>query len=161
MRNLTRRLPLVTAGAFGLLLAASSAYAQSYNENVDVTSPRMHYEPRQSSIGAPIENVSLSEAVRYDDLDLRTAGGARRLEERVRYTAQSVCNRLDHMYPIAEDGSPPCIEGALATGMQRADAAITHVRYLAMREENRQTAMRDTKEKKHTATRETKRHHAA
>lgn len=129
--NAIRHWSLVTVGALGLMLGSSSALAQNYNETVSVTAPRFHYQPRQSAIGAPIENVSLSRIVRYDDLNLRTASGARRFEARVRFAAQSVCARLEQMYPITEPGSPPCIEDALARGMQRADAAIMRVRYAA------------------------------
>ena len=160
-----KKLSLLTAGALGALLVASAASAQSTNERVEVTAPRVQYAPRESTIGAPIENVSMSEHVRYDDLNLRTASGARTLEQRVRYTAQAICNRLDHLYPITEQGSPPCIQGAIATGMQHADAAIQHVRYVAYLDDKRRMASLDKskKEKQHVAARENtkKKTHAA
>jgi UrcA family protein len=102
-------------------------------EEVIVTAPRPRFEPR-SEIGAPIENVSLSRDVRYDDLDLTTPEGARELRERIRFTAQQECRQLDTMYPIAADGSPPCYRTAVEDGMQQADEAIDRARNYADRE---------------------------
>ena len=161
-----KKLSLLSAAALGVLFAASSASAQTYNERVDVTAPRLHDEPRESVLGAPVGRVSMSEAVSYRDLDLRTASGARRLDERVRFAAQNVCRRLDRMYPITEPGSPSCAQDAIQTGMERADAAIEHVRYVAYLNDRRHMAMleKNRKTEKHVAKAEahskTKKHAA-
>jgi UrcA family protein len=161
-----KKLSLLGAAALGVLFAASSASAQTYNERVDVTAPRLHDEPRDSVMSATADRVSMSEAVSYRDLDLRTANGARRLEERVRFAAQNVCRRLDRLYPITEPGNPSCVQDAIQTGMERADAAVDHVRYVAYLNDRRHIAMleKNRKMEKHVAKTEapakTKKHAA-
>jgi UrcA family protein len=125
--------------ALGLALVASSAKAQDYdnqptayqngpNEQVEVYAPRHH---QRSTIGAPIEDVSMSRPVRYDDLDLRTAWGARTLKNRIRTTAHLLCERLDAFYPISTDDSPPCYSTAVNQAMYQADATIHNARAYA------------------------------
>ena len=152
-----KKLSLLTAAAFGVLLAASTASAQTVYESVDVTAPRAHGFDRDAALGAPYKTVSMSEAVSYRDLDLRTDEGADRLNARVRIAARSVCNRLDHMYPISDDSDASCMQGAIATGQERADAAVNHVRYIAYLNEKRHMAMLEKSKKpvKHVATRDT------
>jgi len=131
-------LVLLAASAAGLALAASSALAQdndrygdgSYRnapqEEVEVIAPPYH--ARSSVTGAPIVNTALSQAVRYDDLDLRTDWGARALRDRIRATARDLCGRLDRLYPISTDDSPPCYRTALENAMYQADVAIGDAR---------------------------------
>ncbi len=139
---------LVAAGALGLALAASSANAQDYDpnsapppsygpasgppESITIYGPRRHVE--RGDLGTPIENVALSRAVRFDDLDLRTDWGAHELRNRVRFTAHALCQRLDAMYPISADDNPPCYRTAVDQAMYRADAAIGQARAYAERE---------------------------
>src|SRR5579871_1994811 len=91
-----RRLLLV-AVALGAVLISPVASAQngrgdgesgsanSTREEVYVYGPRIHVE--RSPLGS-IEKVSMSRAVRYDDLDLRTMPGAHELRLRIRNVAQ-------------------------------------------------------------------------
>ncbi len=132
------RIAFAAAGALAAALAASSAFAQDYgrgetvsyrtaaNEEVTITAPPRG--PARSSIGAPIRDVALSSTVAYDDLDLRTRGGAHALRERIRHTARDLCRQLDTRYPITAEGSPPCYRTALADAMVQADAAIDDAR---------------------------------
>lgn len=122
--------------ALGMALAATTALADPYgpvtppsgaNEVVTVTAPRPH-ETRRSKIGAEIVNVSLSREVRFDDLDLRTASGARALRDRVRRTASALCRQLDDQYLVTDDDSVPCIRAAVDDAMHQADAAIAEAR---------------------------------
>src|ERR1700749_642205 len=109
------------AGA-AILLAASSAQAQDYgypndnaryegrayhdgyrqasygDSNVVVTVEVPRHAERDSATGAPIETIALSEAVRFDDLDLATQAGAHVLRERIRRTASQLCRRLGENY---------------------------------------------------------------
>ena len=96
--------------------------------------PRPHYTPRQGELGAPIENVSLSREVRYDDLDLTTPDGIHELRARIRFTAAQECRQLDTMYPIAADDSPPCYRTAVEGAMEQADNAIAQAQHYADRE---------------------------
>jgi UrcA family protein len=145
---------LLAASALGLALAASSANAQQYDqygnpapnygpppgygpsygppEEITVYGPRRHEE--RGDLGAPIEDVALQRAVRFDDLDLRTDWGARELRNRIEYTARVMCQRLDTMYPIKADDSPPCYRTAVDQAMYQADAAIGQARGYAQGE---------------------------
>lgn len=127
----TRAKILLTAGALGFALATVPAGAQPYShtygtyytpsrdggppEVVTVVPPRRG--PERDEIGAPVEYVSLSKAVPYGDLDLRTRRGVRELRYRINFTAISLCGRLNTMYPITDGESwpvdQPCYENAI------------------------------------------------
>ncbi len=122
---------LIAAGALTLVSGAASAQgyqdtAYQPNENVEITVP--HYGPQRSELGAPNVRVSLSRAVRYDDLDLRTRHGARVLRERIQLTARLLCRDLDERYPVTADDSPPCYKNAADDALYRADRAIADAR---------------------------------
>jgi len=83
------------AGTFAAAsLAAFPAAAQDYGryndapgaysstEEVIIQAPR-YRGPQRSTIGAPIEDVALSAPVRFDDLDLTTDWGVRKLHTRI------------------------------------------------------------------------------
>ena len=125
---------VLLAGVIGLG-AAATASAQDYNRygepiyrdsgppgEITVYAPR--HRNYRSAIGAPIEEVSLSEPVRYDDLDLTTDWGIHRLHERISATAHGICRRLDQRYPIAVSDSPPCYRTAMENAEPLAIAAI-------------------------------------
>lgn len=141
---------LLITGAMGLALATSTAVAQDHYgaygssyvpvydsgppEVVTVTSPR--HNPSRSEIGAPIEYVSLSQPVPYDDLDLRTGWGVRELRRRINFTAISLCGRLDTMYPIDADNvtwpvDGRCYRNTMREANYQADHAIRAARYNA------------------------------
>lgn len=103
-------------------------YSADGTERVEVTAPPYHHATR-STIGAPIRDVSLSQPVRFNDLNLRSAWGARELRHRVRYTARKLCNQLDRRYPISTSDSPPCYRTALRNAMYQANTAIRDARY--------------------------------
>jgi UrcA family protein len=119
--------------ALGAVLVATSASAQTAapsgtHEVVTVTAPRPH-ERQRSTIGAPIINVSLSREVRFDDLDLRTAGGAHALRARVRDTARALCRQLDQQYLVTEDDGRSCVTAAEDDALAQADSAIGSEEY--------------------------------
>ncbi len=136
MPNTSRPLAFIAAGTLALALAAPAARAQDYRETsyysngageqIEVIAPRHHDE--RSVIGAPIRDVAISQAVRFDDLDLRTQEGAHILRARVRDAARDLCRRLDTRYPISTDDSPPCYSTALDDAMAQADRAIDDAR---------------------------------
>jgi UrcA family protein len=127
--------PTLLASALGTLLFATGANAQSdgrydqasyssdASESIQVTAPRFHenYDPK----GA-LQNASLSRAVPYDDLDLRTREGARELRSRVREAARDVCGQLADNYPGYTPAS--CFKDAMQIGLSRADYAIQDAR---------------------------------
>lgn len=104
----------------GLLAAAltgSGVYAQS-PEGVTVTGSRIARETIGSStIGAPIDEVSLSYRVSYSDLDLTSSGGKATLERRVRAAADAACAEISRLYPDAKPGDAACVEAAVDAAM--------------------------------------------
>jgi UrcA family protein len=128
-----RCLGSVAAGALSLAIFVPSVHAQAYDDGyysngdeVIVQAPR-HYR-ETSPIGAPIEDVSISRVVRYDDLDLRSRWGADELRSRVNAAASSACDEMDTMHPIATSDSPPCYSTAVRDGMDQANYAIDRAR---------------------------------
>jgi len=131
---------LLAAGAVGagLVISSSGASAQGYGygspapyatvptNEVIVTAPR--YRNDHNYLNVPPENVSLSQPVRYDDLDLRSRQGARELRRRVRVVADEVCGRLIDAYPVGVDSDATCYRNAVAEARPRVDAAIQTAR---------------------------------
>lgn len=133
---------LLAAGAVGteLVMASSGASAQNYGPNygapapyatvpadeVIVTAPRYRHD--HNRLNVPIENVSLSQPVRTDDLDLRSRQGAQELRRRVHIAADQVCRQLIDAYPVGVDSDATCYRNAVAEAMPRADAAIQTAR---------------------------------
>ncbi len=115
---------LIGAAAF----AASSALAQDYDgpESVTVTAP--HFRQDSSQLGGPLERVSLSGVVRYDDLNLQTREGARELRLRVRQEAQAVCRNLAAAYQVYQMNGTSCYKDALNNALLKADEAIQGAR---------------------------------
>jgi len=111
-----------------MALAASSAIAQDYqgSEDVQVIAPRFTVEGTR--LNGPLEKVSLSTRVRYDDLNLRTWRGARELKMRVRDAAQDTCTRIAEAYPVQQAFGTSCYKTALEDGELRANAAIRDAR---------------------------------
>ena len=121
------------AGVFGLALAASQASAQDYgrgadSEDIQVTAPRFHTDADGQRLNGPLEKVSLTTHVRYDDLDLRSRRGARELKMRVRDAAQDTCTRIAEAYPVYQAFGTSCYKTALENGELRANAAIRDAR---------------------------------
>jgi UrcA family protein len=131
---LSRCLASVAAGALSLAMIVPVAHAQAYDngayyqsgDEVIVQAP--HHAREYSPIGAPIEDVSISRVVRYDDLDLRTHWGADELRSRVNQAASSACDEMDTMHPVATSDSPPCYSTAVRDGMEQARDAIDQAR---------------------------------
>lgn len=132
-RNHSLKIVLL-AGAFGASLAALPANAQDYPrdgyatyhgaEEVIVRAPR-HHPRERSSIGAPIETVSLSEPVRFDDLDLNSDRDVWRLQNRIHAKARALCRRLDVAHPIDVSDTPQtCYRDAVADAMDQLEAAV-------------------------------------
>jgi UrcA family protein len=140
MRIFAAAMAAVVATGAGLVLSSSHASAQSYGppygppapyasvpaDEVIVTAPR--YRTDHYRLNVPIENVSLSQPVRTDDLDLRTFRGARELHRRVRIVADQVCRQLIDQYPAGLNGDATCYRNAVAEAQPQVDAAIQTAR---------------------------------
>jgi len=139
MRILAATLLAAGAVGLGLVVSSSGASAQDYGygppapyatvptDTVIVTAPRFRND--HNTINVPPENVSLSQPVRYADLDLRTWQGARELRRRVHIVAGQVCGQLIEEFPVGVDGdNASCYRNAVAEAMPRVDAAIQTAR---------------------------------
>lgn len=134
----TQRKLAILAGAIGMIVAASAAHSQESDreramgygnpstETIEVYGPRLRVERRP--MNGAVERISFSRLVRYDDLNLRTASGARELRLRIRDTAHDICSQLAAAYPIPEASGTSCYRTALQDAQLRADEAIRDAR---------------------------------
>lgn len=110
-------------GRYGPPPPPPSVYDNNAPDEIVIYAPR-HHRVERGDLGGPIEDVSLSKGVRYDDLDLTTDWGIRKLHDRIAFTARELCRRLDMTHPIAVSDSPPCYRTAMEQAGQLAIAAI-------------------------------------
>lgn len=104
---------------------SDAAYAND-PESVTVYAP--HFRVERGTFGVP-EKVSLSRAVPYGDLDLRSPADARELRSRVVATARDICDQLAEAYPGQEPFGTSCYRDARSNALIRAEAAIRDARY--------------------------------
>jgi UrcA family protein len=123
----------LAAIAGALVLGASAAAAQDYDRDRDTTETIRVYAPRHFAVerrpmNGPVQKISLSRSVRYDDLDLRTRTGAHELRMRVNAAAADVCSQLADISRIPEQPGTSCFTAAKQDALLRADAAIRDAR---------------------------------
>jgi UrcA family protein len=131
--RLTAKLKLAAiAGA--AIVAASAAGAQdngrdrdSTTETIRVYAPHRFIVERGPGIG-PIQKISTSRSVRFDDLDLRSRAGARELRTRVSEAASEICSQLADISRVPEQPGTSCLKEAAQDALVRADAAIRDAR---------------------------------
>ena len=127
LKNLRRTYAAALFGtaACAACLSASPVLAQSNpfgddTEQVIVSAPRTPAATRGARLGGEVVDVSISRTVRVDDLNLGTSDGMDALRSRVSMTASQLCNRLDRLYPVTTDDSPPCFRQAVRQAMASA-----------------------------------------
>ena len=126
--------PALLASALGALMMVPAAQAQDngrYNdaaysnsdtESVTVYAPHFHVD-RSTPLGAP-DRVSLSRAVPYNDLDLRSPSDAHELRVRVATAAREICDQLQDATQTQEARDTSCYRTARERAMIRANAVI-------------------------------------
>jgi UrcA family protein len=125
---------LMSATLLGLVYGASPVYAQagSYSPPEEIYVYGPHPPVKRGFAGAPIETHSMSQPVRFDDLDLRTGWGVHALRLRIAITADRMCRTLDAMYPTTvyplTTDAQDCYRKALSDAMYQADDAIARAR---------------------------------
>lgn len=109
-----RLLGLSAAACLGLG-AAGAVHAQSYDgspgyygdsDSVTVFAPRHHFRrlpDRDDATGAPIETISASRVVYFNDLDLSSPIGQDRLRARLIRAAGDACTELDNDPGVTQD----------------------------------------------------------
>ena len=78
----------------------------------------------RSTIGAPIRDVTLSEFVPYDDLNLSRVSDIIALRHRVRDSARRICSRLQFENPVGTPDTARCRRDAVDNARSGVDAAI-------------------------------------
>lgn len=114
----------------GLCLAAS-AFASNKLPPITVQAVASKAVVGRSTIGAPIEQVTLTRRVSYSDPDLTTYNGAVALKRRVREAAREACGKLDDLYPLEARQAPTCIGKAVADASRQVDGAIARAQQVA------------------------------
>jgi UrcA family protein len=135
MHTQTHRSSILTRLVVGsaLALAAAAALggiadAAAPTEQVTVQSSRIENVRHlgRTSSGIPIDEISLSVAVKTEGLDLGTSAGFVALEKRIQAAADSACRQISRDYPFAETSDAECAIAA-------ARPAIARVRELVIR----------------------------
>jgi UrcA family protein len=88
---------------------------------VIVRAPRR--ERRDPATGAPIEWVSASRVVRYDDLDLDTGWGAHALRVRIERAAHDACDELESRYVTVDSDDTACERNAVRDALYQTPLA--------------------------------------
>ena len=121
---------VVALTGVGLILAGGSAIAQQPQEITIVSQHRVvHTHVGTTSIGIPIEEVSLNYYVHYGDLNLNNVSDVNTLRERVRDAAKESCEQLNRVEPDSSMNPPvpsdqDCVKSAIDGGMQQVDADV-------------------------------------
>jgi UrcA family protein len=120
-RPTANRLALVM---FGTFVFSGVALAQEPGTEFVVSSARVSGFARSSLTGASDEVISISQRVSYADLNLATVSGSREMEVRVRNTARTLCEKLDHAYPFSGTTVESCFRNTVSKGMADVRVAI-------------------------------------
>jgi UrcA family protein len=84
---------------------------------------------RRSSIGAPIEDLTVQRIVATDDLDLRYDSDVGELHRRIRATARDACNEIDRASRgVLITSDRECIRHAVRDAMAQADDLVYSAR---------------------------------
>ena len=110
--------------AAGMLVTSAVIAAEPVMEEITVHATRPEVsEAGRSTVGAPIELITLEYKVSYADLDLATSLGADALRERVKGTAELACDDLNKKYSLSERDRS-CVASTEKDAMASAEAAI-------------------------------------
>ena len=117
-----------TAGAAVLLAIAAATTNAFALDQITVEASRITTrEFGRSSIGAPIEEISLNARASVAGLDLGTTQGLTEARNRVHAAALSACKQLGRLYPLSEPSDRVCASTAETS-------ALVQVRALALGE---------------------------
>jgi UrcA family protein len=123
---------------FGLIVLSDTTMAQEATptqaaptaqaDEVTVTAPREVTRTRvgRSGIGAPVEEVSVSERVAYNDLDLKKSSDVDVLNKRIKDAAEDSCSELDRLFPTSTSSRMhrDCVFKAVKVASLQIEAAV-------------------------------------
>lgn len=127
MSNLRPTL-LIAAAASAFCFFAAPAIAQDYyDDEIIVRGPTVErtYTGRRSSIGAPINELTLQRTISTKDLDLRYDGDVRELYRRIDRVAYEACDEVERASQgVLLTTRRDCIRDATRDAMAQADDLI-------------------------------------
>lgn len=118
----SRRVGVLVLAAAAL---ATVAYAQVSPKTVSVeASVLTRVLAGRPGVEAPVDEVTLTHLVSYEDLDLTTQAGVQELRRRVAETARFACEQLERLYPRHAESIARCANEAIDLTDTQIDAAI-------------------------------------
>lgn len=106
--------------------AATAAQQDAATQKVEVQASRT-ITLNGTRVGG--DTVSLSQTVKYGDLDLASAAGVQKLTSRIHATATAVCTELGRLYPapgaLEVNERTACVKSAMDGAMGEAHVAIS------------------------------------
>lgn len=121
------RFTALTFTIIGTTLAGAAAFAQPVEELTIIAPHQVHRKAvGRSTIGAPIEEISLTHKVDYSDLNLLKSQDVDTLKARVTDVAKEGCDELDQLYPFDKDSDKnrQCVRDATSQAMAQISAAV-------------------------------------
>ena len=113
------------AALLAALVLAANAYGQVSPKNISVEvsilTPALAV---RTGVEAPVDQVTLTHLVSYEDLDLTTQFGDTELRRRVAETARFACEQLERLYPRQSESLAHCTRQAVDDASSQIDAAI-------------------------------------
>jgi UrcA family protein len=111
----------------GAMLAGTAAFAQPMEEITVIAPHQVHRKViGRSTIGAPIEEISLSHHVQINDLDLSKPEDQAALKARIAEVAKQGCDELDGLFPFDKDQGKnrECVRDAVNQAQAQVVAAM-------------------------------------
>jgi UrcA family protein len=153
-QTLSLRTKSAALGALvGVFAITSQGFAQQASATPEATEEIRIMAPGEAerkivgrtSIGAPIEVISLSRPVSYADLDLRRQADAAELEKRISDAAKATCKQLDATYPESSlyqsiPADQDCFKTATSKAMAMAKLVIADANQITEEPTDLQTA---------------------
>lgn len=107
---------------------ASQASHATTVPSVTVRANRMvrHQIVGSDYAGIPIEQLSLSRQIGYQDINIHSAKGVARLRHRIDRTARSACRELSTLYPnnVWTTSEGACVTNAVQSALQQLPSSV-------------------------------------
>lgn len=121
----------LTFAIIGSTLAGAAALAQPVEEITIIAPHQVHRKNvGKTTIGAPIEEISLTHHVGYNDLNLTKPEDVETLKTRITDMAKEGCEELDELFPLDKDidKNRQCVRDATSQAMAQISAAAQAAR---------------------------------
>ena len=120
----TRRAAASALFAVGIAACGAAIAADEMHElTVNAAEVSRQKVGRNTSNGAPIDLITVTHRINYDDLDLSKTADVAKLEARIKASATNACAELKKIVPF-EDMDPKCVQKATEQAMARERAAV-------------------------------------